>query len=221
MALDTLIQAFLVLVKDWDTILELTLQHIFMSFSGVLLAIIVGLPLAVQMSRNEKLAIIIQATINALQTIPSIALLLVIMIFFGLGYTTAIVALVCYSLLPIISNTYIGLKEADKHLIEAGIAMGMTKKQLLFKVKFPLAFPIIMTGIRIATVIAIGVTTIATFVGAGGLGDWIYRGIMTTDDVKILSGSIPAALLAIGVDYILRQVERKSGIHLHKTKHQE
>ncbi|NHM30682.1 ABC transporter permease [Neobacillus terrae] len=219
--MDTFIQAIILLVKDWDTILELTLQHIYMSFSGVLLSILAGIPLAIIMSRNEKLAILIQTIVNAIQTIPSIALLLVIMIFFGLGSTTAIVALFFYSLLPIISNTYIGLKGVDKHLIEAGLAMGMTNQQLYFKVKLPLAFPIILAGIRIATVIAIGVATIATFVGAGGLGDWIYRGIMSTDDVKILSGSIPAALLAISVDFFLRFVEKKSGIHLHKTKPQE
>ncbi|WP_026576852.1 ABC transporter permease [Bacillus sp. UNC438CL73TsuS30] len=214
----TIMEAFSVLINNWDTILELTIQHIYMSFSGVLLAIILGIPLAVLMSRNEKLAVIIQTIVNGIQTIPNIALLLVIMIFFGLGSTTAIFALVCYSLLPIISNTYIGLKGVDKHLIEAGLAMGMTKQQLYFKVKIPLAFPIIMAGIRIATVIAIGVATIATFVGAGGLGDWIYRGITTTDDAKILSGAIPAALLAILVDFILRLIEKKSGVHLHKVK---
>ncbi len=216
--MDTFVGVVKLFAKDWDKILKLTLEHLYMSISGVLLALLIGIPLAVLMTRNKRMAAGIQTCINALQTVPSIALLLIIMVFFGLGYTTAIVALVCYSFLPIIQNTYTGLQNVDPNLIEAGRGMGMTNVQLLFKVKFPLALPVIMAGVRVATVIAIGVATIATFVGAGGLGEMIYRGIVTTDDVKILAGSIPAAVLAVGVDFLLKAAEKRSGMNLYKTR---
>ncbi|MDB5055130.1 MAG: glycine/betaine transporter [Bacilli bacterium] len=213
----TLFDAIQLMIRDWDHILKLTLEHLYMSLSGVLMAVLIGVPLAILMTRNRKAAQYIQAFINILQTIPSIALLLLIMIFFGLGQTTAIVALACYSFLPIIQNTYDGLINVDVNLIEAGKGMGMTYTQLLFKVKIPLALPVMMAGLRVATVISIGVATIATFVGAGGLGELIYRGIVTTDDVKILAGSIPAAILAVSMDTILRFIEKKTGYNLYKS----
>ncbi|WP_047152988.1 ABC transporter permease [Aneurinibacillus tyrosinisolvens] len=216
--MNTLNEAFGIIMKDGDKILKLTLEHIYMSFSGVLLAILLGVPIAIFMTKYRNLADLIQNIIGMIQTIPSIALLLIIMIFFGLGYTTAIVALVFYSLLPIIQNTYAGLSNVDRNLIEAGTGMGMTYTQLLFKVKIPLAFPVMMAGFRIATIIAIGVTTIATFVGAGGLGEMIYRGIATTDDAKVLAGSIPAALLAVCVDFILKMIEKRAGFNRHKKR---
>jgi osmoprotectant transport system permease protein len=203
---------------EWESILVNTLEHLYMSASGVLLAAIIGVPVAVLMTHNKKLAVAVQTVINIIQTIPTLALLLIVMLFFGLGYATAITALVCYSFLPIIQNTYTGLKQIDPHLIEAGKGMGMTSLQLLFKVKFPLALPIMMAGFRVAMVICIGVATIATFVGAGGLGQLIFRGILSTDDVKILAGSIPAALLAITVDFLLKWAEKRSALERHRVR---
>lgn len=199
-------------------ILELTGEHLYMSISAILIAIAVGIPLAVLMTRNRTVAFVVQTAINVVQTIPSISLLLIIMIFLGLGYDTAIVALALYSLLPIIQNTYAGLMNVDNNLIEAGTGMGMTATQLLFMVKIPLAMPIILAGIRVSSVVAIGAATIATFVGAGGLGEMILRGISTTDDQKILAGAIPAALLVIIVDLLLGQVEKRSSFRLRMAK---
>lgn len=206
------------MIDDRGNIFTLTIEHLYMSLSGVLLAVLIGVPIAVIMTRNRNLAVIVQTTINMIQTIPSLALLLLIMIIFGLGYTTTIIALICYSFLPIIMNTYTGLQNVDKHLIEAGEGMGMTPLQLLFQVKFPLALPTMMVGFRVAMVICIGIATIATFVGAGGLGQLIFRGILSTDDVKILAGSIPAAMLAISVDYLLKWAEGRSSFYLRKVR---
>lgn len=207
-----------VMIKYSDQILDLTGEHLFMSVCAILIAIFLGIPLAILMTRNRTLALAIQTAINVIQTIPSISLLLVIMIFFGLGYKTAITALALYSLLPIIQNTYAGLENVDKNMIEAGTGMGMTPAQLLFMVKIPLAMPIILAGIRVSSVVAIGAATIATFVGAGGLGEMILRGISTTDDQKILAGAIPAALLVIIVDLLLGMVEKKSSFRLRMAK---
>jgi osmoprotectant transport system permease protein len=145
-------------------------------------------------------------------------MLLVIMIFLGLGFSTAIAALTLYSLLPIVQNTYAGLTNVDKNLIEAGTGMGMTPLQLLTKVKIPLALPVILTGVRVAAVVAIGTATIATFVGAGGLGEMIMRGIATTDDVKILAGAIPAVVIVIFVDLLMGRIEKKANYRMRASR---
>ncbi|RNB64312.1 ABC transporter permease [Brevibacillus centrosporus] len=189
-----------------------------MSAIAILLAIVIGVPLAVFMTRNPKIAVTIQTIINTVQTIPTISLLLIIMIFLGLGYSTAIVALVLYSLLPIVQNTYAGLENVDKSMIEAGTGMGMTRLQLLTYVKLPLALPIILAGVRIAAVVAVGSATIATFVGAGGLGEMIMRGISTTDDQKILAGAIPAAVLVVVVDMLIGKIEKRASYRVNTAR---
>ncbi|MGE5702261.1 MAG: ABC transporter permease [Clostridia bacterium] len=204
--------------KYGEKMLTLTIEHLVMCLIGVLLAILIGVPLGVIMTKNERVAVIIQTVTNVIQTIPSIALLLMIMVVFGLGIGTAITALFCYSLLPVIQNTYSGLKTVDKSLIEAGKGMGMTNLQLLSMVQLPLAMPVLIAGIRVAMVVSVGVATIASFVGAGGLGDLILRGIATVDDMKIFAGAIPAALLAILADFILDIVERRMGIRTHTAR---
>ncbi|CAM3343011.1 ABC transporter permease [Brevibacillus invocatus] len=219
--MDALIGILGVFVTYWRQLLAFTGEHLFMSASAILIAIVVGVPLAVWMTRNQRIAFVIQTTINAIQTIPTISLLLIIMIFLGLGYGTAIVALALYSLLPIVQNTYAGLENVDKNLTEAGTGMGMTKLQLLTKVKIPLALPIILTGIRVASVVSIGAATMATFVGAGGLGEMIMRGIVTTDDQKVLAGAIPAALLVILVDLILGKIEKRANFRMQAARAQK
>ncbi|ELK43609.1 amino acid ABC transporter permease [Brevibacillus agri] len=216
--MDSILDIIGVMNKYSEQILELTGEHLFMSISAIVIAIALGLPLAILMTKNRTLAVAIQTTINIIQTIPSISMLLIIMIFLGLGYDTAIVALALYSMLPIIANTYAGLTGVDKNMIEAGTGMGMTSGQLLRMVMIPLAMPIILAGVRVAAVVAIGAATMATFVGAGGLGEMILRGISTTDDQKILAGAIPAALLVILVDLLLGLVEKKSSFRLRAAK---
>ncbi|WP_246011309.1 ABC transporter permease [Brevibacillus nitrificans] len=210
--------AFEFISRYGGQILELTGEHLYMSAIAILLAIVIGVPLAVFMTRNPKIAVTIQTIINTVQTIPTISLLLIIMIFLGLGYSTAIVALVLYSLLPIVQNTYAGLENVDKSMIEAGTGMGMTRLQLLTYVKLPLALPIILAGVRIAAVVAVGSATIATFVGAGGLGEMIMRGISTTDDQKILAGAIPAAVLVVLVDMLIGKIEKRASYRVNTAR---
>ncbi|WP_411502420.1 ABC transporter permease [Brevibacillus centrosporus] len=210
--------AFEFISRYGGQILELTGEHLYMSAIAILLAIVIGVPLAVFMTRNPKIAVTIQTIINTVQTIPTISLLLIVMIFLGLGYSTAIVALVLYSLLPIVQNTYAGLENVDKSMIEAGTGMGMTRLQLLTYVKLPLALPIILAGVRIAAVVAVGSATIATFVGAGGLGEMIMRGISTTDDQKILAGAIPAAVLVVVVDMLIGKIEKRASYRVNTAR---
>ncbi len=147
---------------------------------------------------------------NIIQTIPSLAMLAILMLAFGLGTNTVIIALFLYSLLPILKNTYTGIRQVDRALLESGRAVGMTKWQLLRMVELPLALSVIMAGLRTALVIAIGITTIGTFVGAGGLGDIIVRGTNATDGTAIiLAGAIPTALMAVIADLIMGWIEHK------------
>ena len=216
--MDTLMGTIRFMSENADQLAEFTGEHLLMSASAILFAMAIGIPVAILMTRNQTLAVAIQSVINTIQTIPSISMLLVIMIFLGLGYSTAIAALTLYSLLPIVQNTYAGLTNVDKNLIEAGTGMGMTPLQLLTKVKIPLALPVILTGVRVAAVVAIGTATIATFVGAGGLGEMIMRGIATTDDVKILAGAIPAVVIVIFVDLLMGRIEKKANYRMRASR---
>lgn len=187
-------------VEQHEKLFMQVIQHLGLTFSSLLLAIIVGIPLGILISRKEKLAHFILGTAGILQTIPSIALLGFMIPFFGIGAIPAIVALLIYALLPIIRNTYTGITGVSVNVMEAGKAMGMNPWQLLFKVQFPLAMPVIIAGIRTATVINVGVATLASFVGAGGLGEFIFGGISLNNSNMILAGAIPAAFLAIFLD---------------------
>ena len=145
-----------------------------------------------------------------LQTIPSLALFGFLVPIMGIGMKTALIALVIYALLPIVRNTYAGLIRVDDSIIEAGRGMGMTQSQILKKIELPIAFPLIMAGIRTATVLTVGIATLATFVGAGGLGDVIYRGLQSYNNALILAGALPVALLAIAFDWLLKLVEKRA-----------
>jgi len=197
------------MANHWDRLLELTLDHILMVTYGILMALVVGVPLGVICAKNERFAPFILSTANIIQIIPSLALLSILMLYFGLGFTTVVFGLFLYSLLPIIRNTYVGLKEVDPHLLEAGKGMGMTPLQLLTKVQIPLSLPFLMAGFRVAAVIAIGVATIAPYIGGDGLGREIVSGINGRSEIEIYAGAIPAALLAILADWILGSVEKK------------
>lgn len=179
------------------------------SIYGVLFAAVVGIPIGIFISRNAHLGNFVVEIANFIQTIPSLALLSIIMIAMGLGVMTVIVTVTLYSLLPIIKNTYTGMKSVDKNVIDSGKGMGMTKWQLLYLVRLPLSMSVIIAGLKNALVIAIGITSIGSFVGAGGLGDIIIRGTNATNgSAIILAGALPTALMAILADLLLNFLQK-------------
>lgn len=185
-------------------------RHFLISIYGVLLAALVAIPLGIYIARRYKLSVVIISLANIIQTIPSLALLSVLMIGLGLGPNTVIATVFLYSLLPILKNTVTAINEVDDSLLDVAKGMGMTKHQILKKVELPLALAVIMAGIRNALVVAIGVTAIGTFIGAGGLGDIISRGInMSNGSAVIWAGAIPTALMAVICDYLLGLLEKK------------
>ncbi|MCR8636482.1 ABC transporter permease [Paenibacillus radicis (ex Xue et al. 2023)] len=190
-------------------LLELTLQHILMVLCGIGLALIIGVPLGIISARNKRWSSIILPAANVIQVFPSIALLAILMIVFGLGFYTVVVGLFLYSLLPIIRNTYVGLTQVDRSITDAGKGMGMNPVQLLWKVQLPLSVPFLLAGLRVAAVIAIGVATMAPLIGGDGLGREIYSGINLRNPVRIYAGAIPAALLAIAADIGLGRLQNK------------
>jgi len=189
-------------------ILEQTVAHIGLTFISLFIAIIIGLPLGILISRKKKLAGTVLSIAGVLQTIPSIALLGVMIPLLGIGVKPAITALFLYALLPIIRNTYTGIIGVDGDIIEAARGMGMSSGQILLKVELPLAMPVIFAGIRTATVINVGVATLAAYIAAGGLGEFIFGGISLNNTNMILAGAIPAALLAIVLDFLLSRVQK-------------
>ncbi|GER67574.1 carnitine transport permease OpuCD [Weizmannia acidilactici] len=185
-------------------------RHFLMSAYGVLFAAVVAIPLGIFMARRRKLSSWILAIANIIQTIPSLAMLSMLMLVMGLGTNTVVLSLFLYSLLPILKNTYTGITSVDQFLLESGKAMGMTKFQILRMVELPLALSVIMAGLRTALVIAIGIAAMGTFVGAGGLGDIIVRGTSVSNGTNmILAGAIPTALMAVAADFFMAQIERR------------
>jgi osmoprotectant transport system permease protein len=191
-----------------DDIITATLQHIELSLVSLLIAIVISVPLGIFLTRFQMFAGSTIGVASIFQTIPSLALLGFMIPLLGIGWTPAIVALTVYGLLPILRNTYTGIMNVDKAMTEAGTGMGMTSMQVLFKVELPLALSVIMAGIRTAAVLIIGVATLAALIGAGGLGDLIFRGIAMVSPELILAGAIPAALLALFFDFFLSILEK-------------
>ena len=193
-------------------ILGATANHLTLVIIAMAIAIAIAVPLGMLIVHRPTLRNIALALASIFQTIPSLALfgfLIPIPFIGGIGRRTAIVALVLYALLPILRNTYVGLTGIDAAVLEAAEAMGMTQSQILWRVRLPLARSVILAGIRTATIITIGVATIAAAIGAGGLGTFIFRGVAMVSDAVILAGAIPAALLAIVADLFLGWVERR------------
>ena len=183
-------------------------QHIKLVAISMGIAIVIGVTLGIAVSRIRKLEGPVLGTASTLQTIPSLALLGFMIPLFGIGVTPAVVALFLYSLLPIIRNTFTGITNVDKSVIEAASGMGMTDAQILFRIQLPLAFSVIMAGIRTSAVINVGTATLAAFIGGGGLGDFIFLGISRSMDALVLIGAVPAALLALLLDFVLARLER-------------
>jgi osmoprotectant transport system permease protein len=193
-------------------IFSATLDHLILVVISMDIAIAIAVPLGMLIVRHRHLRVVSLGIASIFQTIPSLALfgfLIPIPFIGGIGRRTAIVALVLYALLPILRNTYVGLTGIDPAILEAAEAMGMTTMQILLRVRLPLALSVILAGIRTATVITIGVATIAAAIGAGGLGTFIFRGVAMVNDSVILAGAIPAALLAIIADLLLGLLERR------------
>ena len=184
-------------------------RHFLISIYGVIFASVVAIPIGFFIARRYRLSGIVISTANVIQTVPSLAMISILMIFMGLGVNTVIMAVFLYSLLPIIKNTYTGVKSVDENLVDVAKSMGMSKKQIIMKIELPLSMSIIMAGIRNALVMAVGVTAIGTFIGAGGLGDIITRGIKVSNgSAIIMAGALPTALMAVISDFLLQFVEK-------------
>jgi osmoprotectant transport system permease protein len=205
----TLVQFFL---RHQREILQGTLEHIWLVGIAMLLAVGVGVPLGIIVTKRPWLSKPILGGANIAETIPSLALfgfLLPVPWLGGRADRLAITALALYALLPIIRNTSAGIASVDSAVRDAARGMGMTERQILLQVELPLSFSTILAGIRIATVLTIGIATIAAAVGAGGLGEFIFRGLAMVNNQLILAGAIPAALLALGADFFLSLLERR------------
>lgn len=193
---------------NFDQVMMLTKEHIMLTTIAVGLAVLVGVPLGILISYFRKGSDIVLGSANIVQAIPSMALLGLAIPILGIGSTPAVVIVILYSLLPIIKNTYTGITGIDKDILESAKAIGLTKLQILAKIRIPLSLPVIMAGVRISSVTAVGLMTMAAFIGAGGLGFLIFSGISTTNNGQILAGAIPAAILALIVDYIFGLIEK-------------
>ncbi|MCZ6904275.1 MAG: ABC transporter permease [Acidobacteria bacterium] len=193
-------------------VLSLSLEHLVLVVASTLMAALIAVPLGIVATRRARLGRWILGLANVVQTIPSLALigfLIPLPILGGIGARTAMVVLVFYALLPIVRNTYTGITGVDPAIRQAALGMGLTDRQLLMRVELPLALPVIFAGLRVATVVSVGVATIAAYIGAGGLGSLIFRGINMLDNRLILAGAIPAALMALGADWGLGRVQRR------------
>lgn len=207
--MDFLMNLFNLFIARKEFFLQLVFQHISLSITAILIITAIGITTGILISKSKKAADIVIGITNFLYTIPSIAMFGFFVSFTGIGNTTAIIALVIYGLLPVIRNTYVGLKEVDDQIIEAAVGMGSSPMQLLWKVQFPLALPVIIAGIRNMVVMTIALTGVASFIGAGGLGVAIWRGITTNFDEMTIAGSLLVALLAIFSDALLGVLEKK------------
>lgn len=206
------------ITQNKDQIISLSIEHIKLTAIAVGFAILIGVPLGILISYVKKLNKPILGVANVIQAIPSMALLGFAIPFLGIGTLPAIVMVILYSLLPIIKNTYTGIQSINPDIIEASKGIGLTKLQILIKVQIPLALPVIMAGIRISAVTAVGLMTMAAFIGAGGLGFLVFSGIRTVNNYQILAGAIPACILALFVDYLVGLVEKLvTPISLQKT----
>ena len=189
-------------------LLSKAVEHFYISMFALLLAIVVAVPLGILLSKTQRTANVVLTVAGVLQTIPNLAVIANMIPIFGEGKTQAIVALFIYVLLPILNNTVLGVKNIDKNVIQAGQSMGMTKFQLMKDVEMPLALPLIISGIRLSSVYVISWATLASYVGAGGLGDLVSNGLNLYQPPMIISAAIVVTLLALVIDFILSLVEK-------------
>jgi osmoprotectant transport system permease protein len=203
---------FQFLLQNRGQVLELTAEHLWLVGLSTLFATLIGIPLGILIAHRSRFNTPVLGTANIIQTIPSLALFGFLLPVPWLGDRAdrlAILALTLYALLPIIRNTFAGIRGVDAAVIESGRGMGMTESQLLFQVELPLASSVILSGIRTAVVISVGIATIAAAIGAGGLGEFIFRGLAMVDNSVILAGAVPAAILALLADFGIGLLERR------------
>ncbi|WEV40426.1 ABC transporter permease [Lactobacillus sp. ESL0684] len=197
------------LAQHGSELIEKTWEQIYLSAISLGLGVLVAVPLGVILSRFPKTANVVMNIASMLQTIPALALLALMLPIFGIGKLPSIVALFIYSLMPILRNTYIGMKGVDANVIDSAKGLGMTNFQSIMKVEVPLAMPVIMSGIRLSAIYVIAWSTLASYIGAGGLGDLIFNGLNLFQPDLIIGGTVPVILLAILTDYLLGKVEAK------------
>jgi len=198
--------------QNHTEVLELTGEHLWLVGASIVLAVLIGIPLGILITRWPVLKRPVLGGANIIQTVPGLALFGFLLPAPWIGARAdrlAILALTLYALLPLIRNTYTGIKGVDRSVVEAGRGMGMTDRQLLWQVELPLALGVIIAGVRVATVISVGLATIAAAIGAGGLGEYIFRGLAMVNNQVILAGAIPAAALAILADISLGWLEKR------------
>lgn len=188
-------------------VIRLLWEHIYMSLISLGLGVIVAVPLGIFLSQVPKVANVVISIVSVLQTIPTLALLALMIPFLGVGKVPAIVALFIYSLLPILRNTYLGMSNVNPDLLDAAKGMGLKRMQIIRQVQLPLAVPVIMAGIRLSTVYVIAWTTLASYIGGGGLGDMIFNGLNLFRPDLILGGTIPVTILAVVVDLVMARIE--------------
>jgi len=208
------------ILQNHTEVTQLTLEHIWLVGTSTLLAVAIGMPLGILLTRCPALRQPVLGSANVIQTIPSLALFGFLLPAPWIGARAdrlAILALMLYALLPLIRNTYAGIQSVDPSVLEAGRGMGLTDRQLLFQVELPLALGVIIAGIRVATVFSIGLATIAAAVGAGGLGEYIFRGLAMVNNTVILAGALPAALLALLADLGFGWLEKR--LRPQETRH--
>ncbi|MBU5669798.1 ABC transporter permease [Peptoniphilus sp. MSJ-1] len=197
------------LMENGGEILTKALEHLYISSISLFFGIIVAVPIGIALTRSKPAAKIVMAIASILQTVPSFALLALMIPLFGVGKKPAIVSLFIYSLLPILRNTYLGIAGVDNSLIDAAKGMGMTRAQTLLRVQIPMAMPVIMGGIRLSAVYVLAWTTLAAYVGAGGLGDLIFNGLTNAIMPMVVWGTLPVTILAIIVDFLFGILEDK------------
>ena len=195
------------LIQRAPDLWQKTLEHLVLTGAATGIAVVIGLPLGVWIMRRPAVRGLILGAAGVVQTVPSLALLAFLLTFLGIGVTPAVVALTLYALLPIVRNTFTGLDGISPDIIEAAMGMGFTRRQRLW-VEVPLALPVIVAGIRTAAVIIVGIATLSAYIGAGGLGDFIVRGLALNNSRLILLGAVPAAALALIIDYAIGLFER-------------
>ncbi|MER2095032.1 MAG: ABC transporter permease [Aerococcus urinaeequi] len=195
------------IASQGSEVIRLLWEHIYMSLISLGLGVIVAVPLGILLSQVPKVANVVISFVSVLQTIPTLALLALMIPFLGVGKVPAIVALFIYSLLPILRNTYLGMSNVNPDLLDAAKGMGLKRMQIIRQVQLPLAVPVIMAGIRLSTVYVIAWTTLASYIGGGGLGDMIFNGLNLFRPDLILGGTIPVTILAVIVDLVMARIE--------------
>lgn len=194
---------------NMQNVLSALLTHLQITFLGVFLGCLIGIPVASLLKNKKRIASVVLSVVDIIQTVPTLAMLTFLMLFIGLNDRTVIAAIVLYSLFPIVRNTHTGLSNVDKGIIKAGKGIGMTKWQVYFRVELPLALPVILSGIRLALISALGIATTGVLIGSGGLGMLVWRGIQTRNAAMMLSGAVPVSLLAVAFDLLLSTLEKR------------